>query len=309
MKLRVAGLAAGLVAAAAIAAARPAGADGGQDQTAAANERCANRLSIAFTGNGAAPEAMAAADPKAAIAVYLQGGDFQERFARFINSQFNTAPGATYLEDAVYYLAKQVLSDGTPWSQMFLGKFRIAPVASQAAIFADDNGLGYFRMDDWYARYEGNEQAGIKLATAYQILNNVVGLQLTASTNAPGADVSANGRHASPCNSCHFEGWSALDVVASVLPKKGQPFDAYQGPAVQMLGGQMIGNDEQLVTALVASENYAVNACRLSFKFLYGRADNACDGPVLDRCVDAFKAQQTIQSALSSIANEPGFCE
>lgn len=309
MRLRAAGLGGCVLVAAAIAATRPAGADGGQDQTAAFNERCANRLAIAFTGNGAAPQAMAAPDPKAAIDVYLQSADFQERFARFINSQFNAAPGATYLEDAVYYLAKRVLADGSPWSQMFLGKFRISPIASQAAIFEDDSGLGYFRMDDWYARYQGNEQTGIKLATAYQILNNVVGLQLTASTNAPGADVSASGRHASPCNGCHFSGWYALDVVASVLPKRGEPFDAYKGPAVKMLDGQMIGNDEELVTALVASENYSVNACRLAFRFLYGRDDNRCDGPVLDRCVDTFKARQTIQSALASIANEEGFCE
>ena len=303
------GLVTALSLASAFAATRHAEADEGKPTTIAFNERCSNRLSIALTGKTASAEQMASADPKAALDQLLVSGDFRERFARFINTAFNNVPGATSLEDAPYHIAKRVLTDGSPWSSMFLGKFRLSPVASQVAVFDDSSGLGYFRADDWYKRYEGNEENGIKLATAYRIMNNVIGLRLTASTNSPNTDQTATGRQAAPCNSCHFNGWFALDKVAAILPKRGQPYDAYKGGPQEILGGKMVGNDEELVTALVESENYSVNACRLAFEFLYAREDDRCDGPVLDRCVDTFKAQKTMQSALASIVREAGFCE
>jgi hypothetical protein len=63
------------------------------------------------------------------------------------------------------------------------------------------------------------------------------------------------------------------------------------------------------VTALVASKDFSVHACRLAFKFLYGREDNRCEGPILDHCIDTFASKKTITSALASIAGEPGFCD
>jgi hypothetical protein len=273
------------------------------------NERCATRLAIAFTGKTATTEQLSSPDPKLFIDRHLDSEDFRERFARFINTEFNAAPGATSLEDAPYHIAKQVLKDDRPWSDMFLGKFRLSPVASNVAVFEDESGLGYFRSEDWYRRYEGNEEQGIKLSTAYRIMNNVVGLKLTAVTASPNSDQTASGRQAAPCNGCHFDGWYALDRVAQILPKRGQRFDAYSGGAREMLGGKQIANDKELVTALVESENFSVNACRLSFKFLYGREDNGCEAATFDRCVDTFKVEKKITSALAAIAREPGFCE
>jgi hypothetical protein len=302
-------LALAISAAGAVVAAVGKKARAGGPSTAALNERCATRLSIAILGTSPAADLMASPDPKQAIDAMLKSPDFQERFARFINTQFNDAPGGTMLEDAPYYVALRVLGDGVPWSQMFLGQYNLVPIASHVAVSDDPNGLGYFRADDWYTRYEGNEPNGIKLRTAYRIMNNVIGLKVAASTGSPSTDQSATGRHASPCNQCHFDNWYALDKVAAVLPLKGQPFNAYQGLPQEMLGGLLLANDQDIVNALVASENYSVNACRLAFKYLYGREDNQCEGPILDRCVDTFKAQKTIQSALSSIAREPGFCE
>jgi hypothetical protein len=273
------------------------------------NERCATRLAVAFTGKTATAEQLSSPDPKLFVDRHLASEDFRERFARFINTEFNTAPGMTSLEDAPYHIAKQVLKDERPWSDMFLGKFRLSPIASNVGVFEDEAGLGYFRSEDWYKRYEGNEEQGIKLATAYRIMNNVVGLKLTAVTASPNSDQTATGRQAAPCNGCHFDGWYALDKVAQVLPRRGQRFDAYAGGAREMLGGKQIANDKDLVTALVESENFSVNACRIAFKFLYAREDNGCEGPVLDRCVDTFKNEKTITSALASIARETGFCE
>ena len=292
-----------------VAAGRPAAAD------QAANERCANRLSIAFIGKTAPASQMTAVDPKQAIDSLLQSPDFYERFARFINSELNDSPGpsattdAPFLADAPYHLAKKVLAVGGPWSDMFLGKYRLVSVASNASVVDDANGLGYFRSEAWYRRYEGNEQAGIKIATAYRILNNVVGLRLPAATGAPDTDQSATGRKAAGCAKCHYDNWYALDKVASVLPLKGQPYNAYRGGPKEMLGGKMIANDQQLVTALVESENFSVNACRLAFKFLYGRHDNQCEGALLDLCVANFKTQKTIQSALATVARDASFCE
>ncbi|CAN5718902.1 hypothetical protein BH11MYX4_BH11MYX4_29130 [soil metagenome] len=305
--LRGLGLVTAVSLACALAATRRAAAEEGT--VVAFNERCANRLSIAFVGTTASNGAMTSPDPKLALEGILGAADFRERFARFINSEFNNAPGMSSLEDAPYHIAKRVLSDGSPWSEMFLGKFRLAPIAGSVAVYADSNGLGYFRSVDWSKRYEGNEEQGIKLATAYRIMNNVVGLRLTASTTSANADQTAKGRQGAPCNGCHFDGWFALDRVAAVLPSKGQAFDAYKDGPKEMLGGKQIASDKELVSALVESENFSVNACRLAFKFLYAREDNRCDGPVLDRCVDTFKAKKTMQSALASIAREPGFCE
>ena len=303
------GVLAVLTGATVLAANRPAGAEEPRDDKAAFNERCANRLSIAFIGKTASMEMIESPDPKLAIESLLSSADFRERFARFINARFNNAPGMSSLEDAPYHLAKKVLGDGVPWSEMFLGKYRLSPIAGNVAVFADSSGLGYFRSEDWYKRYEGNEEEGIKLATAYRIMNNVVGLELTATTSSPNSDQSATGRHSPACAGCHYDGWFALDKVAAVLPRRGQAFNAYKDGPKEMLGGKQIGNDKELVEALVESENFSVNACRLAFRYLYGRDDNRCEGPALDRCVDTFKAKKRIQSALSSIAREPAFCE
>jgi hypothetical protein len=309
-----------LVAGGSLAAGRRAHADNGSGDVKAFNERCANRLSIAFLGKTATPDQMAAADPKQAIDGLMKSADFQERFARFINKDFNDAPGATTMDDGPYWIATKVLATGAPWSDMFLGKYRLVSIASNPAVESDDNGLGYFRSgspdptlhtdaDGWYGRYEGNESNGVKIATAYRIMHNVVGLRLTASTATVNSDRTATGRQAEPCVHCHYEGWYALDKVASVLPVKGQAYNAYNGGPKEMLGGQQIASDKELVTALVASENFSVNACRLAFKFLYAREDNRCEGPLLDRCVDTFKQQKTIQSALAVIAGDTTFCE
>jgi hypothetical protein len=213
-------------------------ADEGQEKQSALQERCAQRLAIALTGKSAlnepssrdgAPKGNDAQGAQGTLPTLLTSGDFQERFARFINSEFNPGPATIDLADAPYFLAKHVLTKGLPWSEMFLGQYRFAPVASNVAVFGDSDGLGYFRSRDWYQRYEGNEESGLKIATAYRIMNNVVGLQLTAVTASPNVDQSATGRKASPCNACHFNGWYALDSVASVLPKKGERFDAYRG--------------------------------------------------------------------------------
>lgn len=282
-------------------------------------ERCATRLFTAMVGEGATTEALASTTPLTYFDTLVKDARFQERFSRFINSQFNRTPGTTPSEDASYYLARHVLQNDLPWSEMFVGKFEVAPsnaqqAGSEAVVRANPNGLGYFRSRAWQVRYAGNELAGIRIVTAYRMMQNTIGLQLAAVTNAPTVDTSANGRKAAQCAGCHYDPWFALDKVAAVLgTRQGTGAQTTFQPSAlgpqAILGGKMVDGDAQLVQTLVENEAFDVNACRLAYKFLFGRNENACEGPVFDKCVAAFKADKKITSALAVVAKDPGFCE
>lgn len=282
-------------------------------------ERCATRLSSAILGEGPAADLLANRQPQGTVDAMLKDAKFVERFSRFINSQFNTAPGAMPAEDASYYMTKYVLENSKPWSDMFIGQYDVAPQNAQqpmgqAVVTPNAEGLGYFRSRAWAVRYAGNEPAGIRIVTAYRMMQNTIGLTLAATTNAPDADVSAAGRKAPQCAGCHYTPWFALDNVAAVLgTRQGTGAQTRFTPSSlgpqQIFGGVTISNDKELVTALVGNEAFNVNACRLAYKYLYGRAERSCEGPVFDQCVDAFKKDKTITSALAVVAKDPLFCD
>jgi hypothetical protein len=282
-------------------------------------ERCATRLYAAMIGESAAPAALASATPQQSFDQLVTDAKFQERFARFVNSQLNGKPGATPAEDASYYLAKYVLQNDKPWTDMFLGKYDVVPsnaqqAGSEAVVQPNPNGLGYFRSRPWMVRYAGNESAGIRIVAAYRIMQNTVGLTLAATTNAPNVDVTATGRKAAQCAGCHYDGWFALDKVAAVLgTRQGMgATTTFTAPTLgpqQILGGMTIDGDQKLVETLVGNEAFDVNACRLAYKYLYGRVENACEGPAFDTCVAAFKADKKITTALGVVAKGPGYCE
>jgi hypothetical protein len=295
-------------------------ADSGDAETARL-ERCATRVFASMVGDGAPAEALASKAPQDAFDKLVQDPRFAERFASFVNSNFNRAPGPTPTDDEAYYLTKYVLERGKPWSDMFLGAYDVVPSkpgdpASEAVVKDNPNGLGYFRTRTWTNRYAGNEAAGIRISAAYRILRNMVGLNLTpVVTPPPGGDGSATGRKAGSCAGCHYNSWYALDKVANLLGtqkgKKGTEISitpSTSGPQV-VLGGLSIGSDKELVTALVQSEAFDVGACRLAFKFLYGRYESTCEGGTFDACVAAFKKDKRITSALASLAKAPTFCE
>jgi hypothetical protein len=308
------------------------------EDTAQFNERCATRLSIAFLGVSAAASELSSSTPQSAVDTYLSDPKFQDRFASFINSEFNLDPGQTPDEDASYYLSKYILQNNRPWKELFVGQYNVAGDANgqNVQVTADPNGLGYFHSQAWAIRYAGNEQGsvppancngkntcGLKIVTAYRTMQNVLGLELVPSTNAPGADLTATGRMAAPCNGCHFNPWFALDNVAHILTLRlgvGKnttflpPLDAQatvfgSGPGGGGSDGIVVHNDVELVNAMVAGTQFQVNTCRLAFRFLYGRNENSCEGPLFDKCIDALKTQGTMQAALSSIAKDPSFCQ
>ena len=296
-----------VVAVAAMASAsKPVRADGDEVEK---RERCATRVSIALHGAAPTTALLTNPSPQDQVDAMLADPLFAERFARFTNSEFNPQPGVNAAEDASYTLAKYVIANKKPWSDLFIGGYDVT-----ATVAPDANGLGYFRSDAWMRRYAGNEQAGYRLSGAYRILQNTTGLQLTAVTNVAGVDITATGRQAAACAGCHYQNWYALDKVAKILSRrKGMGanmtfLDPNEGPQ-QILGGKTIANDKDLVTSLVESTNFKVNACRLAFKYLYGRIENTCEAQVFERCVDAFSKDQTMQSAVAAVAKDPTFCQ
>jgi hypothetical protein len=284
----------------------PASAEGDEADKAA---RCATRLSITILGESPSDALVAKKNPQAEVDAMLSSEAFVERFARFANQRFNPEPGENVAEDASYTLAKHVLGNDLPWKDMFVGRFRVTNTVTD-----DPEGLGYFRSPAWMRRYAGNEEEGYRIVGAYRILQNTTGLEILATTNVDGADLTATGRQAPACKSCHYDNWYALDKVAKVLSRRSGPDNNItyvppsEGPQ-EILGGKTIANDEELLTALVESENYRVNACRLAFSFLYGRAENACESAVFDRCMEAFGKDGRMQSALSAIAKDASFCQ
>jgi len=183
-----------------------------------ANERCAIRLSIALQGKSADGALLAAPDPQATVDAMVGSPEFAERYARFINSEFNGGPATSATEDPVYYLAKHVLTQNKPWSDLFIGPYKIVATAAAMDVTNDPTGLGYFRSASWMKRYAGNEPQGYMLSASFRILSNTTGLMLTPSVGNPGDDLSATGRSAAACKSCHFDTWFALDKFARLLP-------------------------------------------------------------------------------------------
>lgn len=297
----------------ALVAARGTGAHAEGPDATEKKERCASRVAASLLGRGATAELLAKNDPQAEVQNIVATPEFRERFARFLNARFNPKPGDSPLEDATYYMAKHVLEKNLPYREMFVGKLTVVqPSEGEPAVQANPDGLGYFRSPAWLRRYAGNEETGLKITTAYRIMNNTVGLTLLATTNAPEADVSATGRQAAGCRGCHYEGWFALDKAAAVLTRRRPgpeiTFDPPKG-GPQTVADKSVANDADLVRALVDSEAFEFNTCRIAFEYLYGRPESACESTVFDRCVSTFHAKKTIQSAIVAVAADPTFCQ
>lgn len=300
--------------AALLAKPRGAHAEGSAGDQAEANERCAIRISIALQGKSADASLLASDDPQSAVDGILASPEFADRYARFINSELNGGPSATPAEDPVYYLARHVLTEKKPWTELFIGEYSVTANADGTGmdVEADPKGLGYFRSPAWMKRYAGNEPQGYMLSASFRILSNTTNLTLTPSVGNPGDDRSATGRSGAACKTCHFDEWYALDKVARLLPKKKPASDppAFTPPTEgpQHLLGKTLANDKELIAALVDSDSWRFAQCRNVYKFLYGRAENQCEAKTFDACVDALVRDKTIQSAVAAVTKDPSFC-
>jgi hypothetical protein len=296
----------------ALATGRSSYAEGAGADRAEVFERCALRLSIALVGKSPDAALMTGSDPQSAVDAMLASPDFAERYASFINSEFNGGPSANATDDPVYYLAKHVITNDKPWSDMFLGPYAITATGTAMDVKDDAAGLGYFRSTAWRKRYAGNEDQGYMLVGAFRILSNTTGLELVPSIGNPGDDRTDEGRKASACKSCHYDTWYALDKYARVLPKRKGKGDAMtfapptDGP--QQILGKTITNDQELVSALVDSDGWRFHQCRTVFKFIHGRAENQCEALAFDKCVEALTEKKTIRAAVAAVAKDPSFC-
>lgn len=302
-----------LGAAAIAASGKGAHAEGSEADKAEQNERCGTRLSIALLGKSADAKLLGAADPQASVEAMLDTPEFADRYARFINSEFNGGPAGSATEDPVYYLAQYVITGNKPWSDLFIGPYSVTATQTAMTVKDDPNGVGYFRSPAWMKRYAGNESTGLMISASFRILSNTTGLTLTPSVGNPGEDRTATGRAVAPCKSCHFDAWYALDKFALLLPKKKTAADgtisftpAAAGP--QALLGKSLTDDKTLVETLVASDAWRFAQCRYVFQFLYGRPENQCESPTFDACTDALSTKKTIKAAVAAVAKDPAFC-
>ncbi len=311
----IAALAPLLAAGAAVVSKTTAHAEGAEGDQAEANERCAVRLSIALSGKSADASLLASNDPRAAVDGMLASPEFADRYARFINAKLNGGPIADANDDPIYSLAKHVITNQLPWSDLYVGPYRVTASETDGAgmeVTQDPDGLGYFRSLSWMKRYAGNEDKGLMLVAAFRVVQNTTGLELVPSVGNPGDDRSELGRKAAACRGCHFDQWFAIDTVAKLLPtRRGQgrsmKFDpSEEGP--QQLLGKTLANDRELVQTLVDSDGWRFNQCRNVFEFLYGRPENQCEAKVFDACVSALEQTKTIQSAVAAVAKDASFC-
>lgn len=278
-------------------------------------EKCAVRLAISLTGKSAEASLLADADPQSKVDALINTPDFAERFARFINSELNAGPATSANDDPIYYLAKHVITEGMPWSDLFQGPYQVkaAAVAADGMDVTDDaEGLGYFRTLSWQKRYAGNSPDGMMLVGAFRIMQNTTGLELVPSVGEPDDKRDAEGRAAGVCKGCHFDSWFALDTTAKLLPTRTGTGDTLKivpakAASVELLG-KTLTNDKELVETLVASDSWKFNQCREVFKFLYGRPENQCESKTFDACVTALETDKTIQKAVAAVAKDASFC-
>lgn len=102
--------------------------------------RCAVKLAVTLTGRSPSTALLANPNPQSQVDALLTDAAFIERFSRFVNARFNDEPGATSVEDSAYHLTKHVLTNRLPWSDLFLGSFRVDTVNNAVAVVPDGNG-------------------------------------------------------------------------------------------------------------------------------------------------------------------------
>ena len=282
------------------------------------SRQCITRYSIAITGNAPDQSLLDSNDPesKENIQKLLTSQDFYERFARFINHEFSDERGDSSEEDASYHMAKHVLENNLKWKDMFVGKLNVVEQNGRVRVRNDPNGLGYTRSDAWAQRYAGNEGNGVRINTAYRVMQNTFGLELVAADLPADADTTVEGRNTQqPCKSCHFDQVTALDPVATAFPnvvRNNQGgfirFAEANKTPQQALGGESFTNDADLMNVLTSSLDYEYHSCELAYKFVTGRDENTCGKPVMDKCLTAFKETGYIQDAIASIITSEEIC-
>jgi len=295
-------------------------------------EQCIDKIVNGLHGRGPTVQELQSNGKEALLDTLLSDPRFVEKFSRHVNDYFNDSiSGANDEANAPYFLAKKVLADRLPWSDMFQGAWSIRSEGTapnnRVVISQDPGALGYFTNTQWNIRYEGGEGEGFQLRKAYRIPHNMVGLRMP-SVDAQGAN---RKDPASACYGCHFEPKNiyALDLIAQALPKKrflnGQPQSgqfvdtvftkAEDAPDVLLV--KDLSGLKTIVSTLLGDNfknDYNFNVCRMVFQYFYQRseADNTLDFKQFDACISAFESAtapvQNIRSAIKGMMMTPEFC-
>lgn len=279
-----------------------------------ADQRCTRRISqtLGVDWRDRYLGLMPGQTPASKALEWLESPVAVRNLASFINSRLNKDPATNGYEDAVYSAAVYVLTNRLPWSELYVGRFRIDGTNGHVTPDEAAPALGYFGSKDWQFRYKGNEPNGVMLSAAYRTLQNTIGLKLIPSPINGQGDASATGRERAECRGCHYDSPYALDKVARLLPRRvgfggGARIEAVPVEP-QVLFGESLDSYEALVGRLVHSDAFVFWSCRLAFEFVFGRPESACEGPLFDRCTAAFQANGSMAEAVGSLLAAPEFC-
>jgi hypothetical protein len=297
--------------------------------------QCSQKLHSTLYGRSATAAELNIADPISQVDSMIQNNEFRVEFAKYINAHMNWVPGGERIsENPVYsavvnYLFKprnndlEALNSEYPWKNLFTVGYETYDSGWNPKS-TEDNGLnleasGYFSNKLWKSIYKGNEEAGVKLRTAYLIMNNQIGLSLDALTvnNSGGSGVAARTDPNSVCAACHLFPEFALDRVANVLPlvnrqtSDAQNFNELPSPNTtpQMIYGSPVSNLKELTAVLAELDQFDTNACDIAFQFVFGRERRSADNSIFQACITEFQDSGYITTAVRHFIESEIFCK
>lgn len=280
--------------------------------------QCNQKLSSTLLGRSATAAELNITEPKSRVPDMMKSDEFVEHLSSYINAHMEWLPNDGIGNNPVYSaLTFYLFQEGVekPWSELFTGNYDL----NSNGYNTRNEGSGYFSSQIWKHRYKGNEEDGFKLRTAYMILNNSIGLNLEALTvnNSGGSGRDARQNPDTVCYACHYKEEFALDRIANILPQVNRVSTDAQnlieypapGPAPQTIYGAMVSNLDELVDSLVTTDEFYTNACHIGFKFVFGRDERGADKEIFKSCLDTFKADGKITSAVRHFIDSDIFCQ
>ena len=281
-------------------------------------QQCNEKLSSTIYGRSATSAELAITNPLGRVDDMIKSREFIDHFAGFVNAQMEWIPDdGGIINNPVYLAMTRYMFDGgteKDWAELFTGNYEL----HSNGFNTRNQGSGYFSDRVWKRKYRGNEEDGFKLRTAYLILNNTIGLNLEALTvnNSGGSGREARSDPSTVCYACHYREEFALDRIANVLPKVNREASDDQnliespppGPTPQTIYGTEVSSMDELVDSLVTTDEFYTNACNIAFRFAFGRDERGADKDIFRGCLDSFKADGKITTAVRHYINSGIFC-
>lgn len=292
--------------------------------------QCSQKLHSTLYGRSATAAELNISEPLNQLDSMILEEEFTENFGNFVNAHMNWLPAEGRNNNPVYmgvtrylFMPRQNSGHATeyPWKNLFTEGYRPYDGGFNPQDIEEGAGgqraSGYFSDKNWKKTYKGNEEGGIKIRTAYLILNNQIGLNLEALTvNASGGSgLSARQNPESVCYSCHFRTEYGLDKIASILPLVNRETSDAQNfnekPASsnsQEIYGQTVTELKDLTALLAERPEFFTNACSIAFEFVFGREHRGADREIFEACVPIFQESGYITTAVKYFVESDYFC-